>query len=112
MNLKEQITGNPYNYDKVARCELDRVMKEDSMLRTRIGTGQLQTPLKKEDGFYLLSGKHIPIKDYEGLDKEAQVAMEEEWVKDEVFALYENWFSKYENDSEEFQDFAEMLRMD
>ena len=36
MNLKEQITGNPYNYDKVARCELDRVMKEDSMLRTKV----------------------------------------------------------------------------
>lgn len=105
-------SDNPYTSNKVARCQLDRIFKEDSILRTMIGMGQLKTPLSKERGFFLLRGKYIPESNYKGLTKDAEVAMEKEWVKDEVFGLIEDWVEKYENDSEDFQNFAEIIRMD
>lgn len=105
-------TDNPYLYSKVARCSLDRIFKEDSISRCMIGTGQLKQPLSKERGFYLLKGKFIPESNYIGLTKEEEVEMEKNWVKDEVFGLIEDWVERNDNDSEDFQYFAEIIRMD
>lgn len=74
--------------------------------------GQLKTPLSKERGFFLLRGKYIPESNYKGLTKSQEVAMEKEWVKDEVFALIEAWVIKWGNKSKDFKNFAEIIRMD